>query len=206
MKLESLRAVWIHFFWSLNFHHSSLITHNSLLITLKYHVCLAPSLTSHCSIFFTLFVSPILITRCIFFFFLVPKLTEPSEKKQKQKNKKKNPKHEDRTSEKKKRSQKVVKSCGWVLFVGPLCVFNYNIAIELWVMETENSQNEFSVSITHNSKIRELSNGKRVIETELSFAKRTMSYGSHHFWVMSYGNWELSYGNRLSKQPLSLKR
>ena len=48
-------------------------------------------------------------------------------------------------------------------------------------METENSQNEFLVSITHNSKIRELSNGKRVIETELSFAKRTTSYGSHHF-------------------------
>ena len=30
-------------------------------------------------------------------------------------------------------------------------------------METENSQNVFSVSITHNSKIRELSDGNRVI-------------------------------------------
>ena len=54
--------------------------------------------------------------------------------------------------------------CGWVLFVGPLCVFNYNIVIELWVMKTENSQNVFSVSITHNSKIRKLSDGNRVID------------------------------------------
>ena len=38
-------------------------------------------------------------------------------------------------------------------------------------METENSQNVFSVSITHNSKIRELGNENRVMETELSFAK-----------------------------------
>ena len=30
-------------------------------------------------------------------------------------------------------------------------------------METENSQNVFLVSITHNSKIRKLSNGNRVI-------------------------------------------
>ena len=30
-------------------------------------------------------------------------------------------------------------------------------------METENSQKLFSVSITHNSKIRELSDGNRVI-------------------------------------------
>ena len=48
-------------------------------------------------------------------------------------------------------------------------------------MEIENSQNMFSISITHNSKIRELSNGNRVMETELSFAKRILSYGSHYF-------------------------
>ena len=48
-------------------------------------------------------------------------------------------------------------------------------------METENNQNVFSVSITHNSKIRELSNGNRVMGIELSFAKRILSYGSHHF-------------------------
>ena len=87
------------------------------------------------------------------------------------------------------------------MFVGPLCVFNYNIAIELWVMETENNQNVFLVSTTHNSKIRELSDRNRVIETELSFAKQPFYYGSHHFWVMSYKNWELSYGNCESKRP-----
>ena len=32
----------------------------------------------------------------------------------------------------------------------PMCVFNYKNVIELWVMEIENSQNVFSVSITHN--------------------------------------------------------
>ena len=48
-------------------------------------------------------------------------------------------------------------------------------------METENSQKLFSVSITHNSKIRELSDGNRIIEIELLFAKQTFCYGFHHF-------------------------
>ena len=48
-------------------------------------------------------------------------------------------------------------------------------------MEIENNQNVFSVFITHNSKIRELSDGNRVIETELSFAKQPFCYESHHF-------------------------
>ena len=48
-------------------------------------------------------------------------------------------------------------------------------------METENSQKLFSVSITHNSKIRELSDENKVMETELLFAKQTLYYGSHHF-------------------------
>ena len=48
--------------------------------------------------------------------------------------------------------------------MGPLCVFNYNIDIKLWVMEIENSQNVFLVSITHNSKIRELSDINRVTD------------------------------------------
>ena len=66
-------------------------------------------------------------------------------------------------------------------------------------METKNSQKLFSVSITHNSKIRELSDENRVMETELLFAKQTFCYGSHHFWVMSYGNRELSYQKTQSK-------
>ena len=78
-----------------------------------------------------------------------PEQTKPvKEEEEKKKNWTANP------WEEKKKSQKVVKSYGWVLFVGSLCVFNYNIVIELWVMEIENSQNVFSVSITHNSKIR----------------------------------------------------
>ena len=96
-----------------------------------------------------------------------------------------------------------VKSCGWVLFVGPLYVFNYNIVIELWVMKTENSQKLFLVSITHNSKIRELSDGNRVMETELLFAKQTFCRGSHHFWVMSYENRKLSYQKTQSKHALT---
>ena len=55
-------------------------------------------------------------------------------------------------------------------------------------MEIENNQNVFSVFIIHNSKIRELSDGNRVMETELSFAKQPFCYESHHFLVMSYGN------------------
>ena len=48
-------------------------------------------------------------------------------------------------------------------------------------MENENSQKLFSVSITHNSKIRELNDGNRVMEIELSFTKQPFCYGSHHF-------------------------
>ena len=40
-------------------------------------------------------------------------------------------------------------------------------------METKNRQNVFSVSITHNSKIRELSDGNRVMKTVLSFGQTT---------------------------------
>ena len=84
----------------------------------------------------------------------------PGKKKRKKKKKTTNANPE-------KKSQKVVKSYG----CGFLCVFNYNIDIELCVMKTKNTQNLFSVSITHNSKIRELSDGNRIMETELLFAK-----------------------------------
>ena len=40
-------------------------------------------------------------------------------------------------------------------------------------METENNQKVFSVSITHNSKIRKLSDGNKKLETELWLTKRT---------------------------------
>ena len=42
------------------------------------------------------------------------------------------------------------------------------------------------------------------METKLLFAKQTFYYGSHHFWVMSYGNRELSYQKTQSKQALTV--
>ena len=59
-KLSNIRGYLDVFFF---------VTQFLSLITLKYHVCLAPSLASHHSIFFTLFVGPIPVTRCSFFFF-----------------------------------------------------------------------------------------------------------------------------------------
>ena len=53
-------------------------------------------------------------------------------------------------------------------------------------METENSLLLFSVSITHNSKIRELSDGNRVMETELSFGQTTFL-----LWVPPFLSYEL---------------
>ena len=58
-----------------------------------------------------------------------PKQTKPvkeEEEEEEEKNRIANP-----GEEREKKSQKVVKRCGLVLFVGPLCVFNYNIAIGL---------------------------------------------------------------------------
>ena len=90
----------------------------------------------------------------------------------------------NRTAKPGKKKSKVVKSCGWVLFVGPLCAFNYNIAIELWVMETENSQKLFLVSITHNSKIRELSDGNRVIVCQITFLLWISQFLNYKLWKL----------------------
>ena len=164
------------------FHHSSLITQFPLLIIhhLKYPIRLAPSLTCHHSIYFTLFVGPIPVTRCRFFylfiyFFSIPKLTKSSKKKKKnpetrtqwkkkgKKEKEKetqirspNPVKEEeekkrketqirspnlvkrrrRRRKKKKRWSKVAtKVWQWI----PPCSVIYGNAIELWVMEIENS-------------------------------------------------------------------
>ena len=60
-------------------------------------------------------------------------------------------------------------------------------------METENKKNEFSVSITHNSKIRELSNGNRVI----------VGQTDNELWVppfLSYELWKLRI--KLQKQAI----
>ena len=49
-------------------------------------------------------------------------------------------------------------------------------------METENSQNVFSVSITYNSKIRELSNGNRVIVCQTIFLTWVSQFLSYELW------------------------
>ena len=49
-------------------------------------------------------------------------------------------------------------------------------------METENSQNVFSVSITHNSKIRELSDGNRVIICQTTFLLWVPPFLCYKLW------------------------
>ena len=51
-------------------------------------------------------------------------------------------------------------------------------------METENSQNVFSVSITHNSKIRELSDGNRVIVCQTAFLLWVPPFLSYELWKL----------------------
>ena len=60
-------------------------------------------------------------------------------------------------------------------------------------METENSQNVFSVSITHNSKIRELSDGNRVIVCQTTFF--AMGPTIFELWVMKTENWVMEITN-----------
>ena len=200
---------------SLNFRHSSLITHHS-----KYYTRLAPSLNFHHSIFFILFVSSILVTHCRFFF--LPKLTEPSEKKKKnprtdwsereKKNKKKKKREETQNRSKRKKKEKknrIAKKKGkkvksgqklrLVLFVGPsfVCL----ITILPLSLSYGNWKQLKCVLSFHNSYLK---NQNWVMETELLFAKQPFCHGSYHFWVMSYENWELSYGICQSKHPLNL--
>ena len=63
-------------------------------------------------------------------------------------------------------------------------------------METENSQNMFSISITHNSKIRKLSNRNRVMEIELWTSQTTfllwvLQFLSYELWKLKYELWKL---------------
>ena len=232
--MNCLGPVWFTFFYhSISItHHSSFITQFPSLIThhSKYQGCSVPSLSFHHSLFFTLFGGPTPVTvHLFFFFFQVPRNLNPVKKKpqwrrpnpMKKKGKKKKPMKTEPSEEeeekkkknlvrkielvrkKKKKKSQLVKRCSWV---GSSCVFNYKNVIELWVMETENSQKVFSVSITHNSKIRELSDGNKKLKTELWLAKQTSFYnwdGSHHFWELSYENWELSDENWWIKRPLT---
>ena len=96
-------------------------------------------------------------------------------------------KKKKKTEQLTRRRKKKVKSCQ-KLRLGTVCgspiVFNYNIAIELWVMETKSSQNVFSVSITHNSKIRELSDGNRVIVCQTIFLSWVPPFLSYELWKL----------------------
>ena len=75
-------------------------------------------------------------------------------------------------------------------------------------METENSQNVFSISITHNSKIRELSDGNKKLETELWLAKQTffwelicvLSFLKIELWKLRIEQWELMIQMALTYQ------
>ena len=146
---------------------SSLITHH-----LKYHVCLAPSLTSHHSIFFTLFVGPIPITGAAFFFFFFlsiqyPNSLNPVKKKKKRKEKKnctanpgKEKKRKKRTKanarpKKKKKKKKIQrqpkkkkkKSKGGQklrLWVPYVCLITkLTLSYELWKLKTAKSCFQF---------------------------------------------------------------
>ena len=146
-RMRLLAHVWMLFFCHLIFvtHHSSLIIHHSKIPCLFgtiahfsshniFHIICGPHICHPVKLF-------------LLFFFSIPKLTEPSEKKKKKnprtwrpnqwkkkKKKKKKKRTEHPTQEKK--GKKKVKRCGWILFMGPLCVFNYNIDIELWKLKT----------------------------------------------------------------------
>ena len=65
----------------------------------------------------------------------------------------------------------------------------------------------FSVSITHHSKIRKLSDGNKNWKHSYENPNELLSYEFHYFWVMSYENRVISYENSKSKPPfLFLKR
>ena len=95
-------------------------------------------------------------SRCYYFTISQTQITEPM-KEERKKNKKREIEPRRRKGKKEEgknrgdQTQEEKKKVRLVLFVGPSCVFNYKNVIELWVIETENNQNVFSVSITHNS-------------------------------------------------------
>ena len=64
-----------------------------------------------------------------------------------------------------------------------VCGFNYENAIENWVLEIENISHVFSVSITHHLKIKELSDGNK-IQTNFSAMGPTI----FELWVMETVN------------------
>ena len=122
---------------------------------------------------------------------------QPRKKKKKKSTQEKEKEKKWRAANPGKRKKKVKsgQKLRLVLFASPSCVFNYKNAIELWVMETENCQKLFSVSITHNSKIRELSDRNRVIICQTTFLLWFLPFLSYELWVMETENWVIKKGN-----------
>ena len=123
---------------------------------------------------------------------------------EKKKRKKKKPERKTESVKKKKTEQPTQEKKSQsgqklqlVLFAGPSCVFNYKNAIELWVMETKNNQKLFSVSITHNLKIRELSDETELWKQSYHLPNNLFDIGPTIFelWVMETENWVIKKGN-----------
>ena len=92
----------------------------------------------------------------------------------------------------KKEEEKKSQKLRLVLFAGPSCVFSYKYAIELWVMETENSQNVFSVSITQlkNQRIEWWKQSYRLPNNLFAMGPTIFE-----LWVMETENWVMEIGN-----------
>ena len=157
-KKRKVRACLGQLFSSLNFYHSSLITHFFTLIW-QHHFYFHHSIFSHYS------WVPHLSTGTVFFFFLffsVPNSPTLIFKKKK-----------NRTANANPERKKKVKRWSKVTAVGPLCVFNYSITIELWVMEIELWKPSYR-----------LSNGYWV-----------MGLTIFELWVIEIENWVTKIGN-----------
>ena len=166
-------------FSSLNFRHSISVTHHSSLITHHSSLIFSHSFGNITFIFITQFFHTIhgshtcQLVQC-FFFFLVPNSPRLIFKKKKKKtNKQTNKQTANANPGKEKKKSKNGQK------------------LRLWVL--------YVCLIT----ILLLSDGNRVMETKLLFAKQIFYYGSHHFLIMSYGNRKLSYQKTQSKQAIS---
>ena len=58
-------------------------------------------------------------------------------------------------------------------------------------METENNQNVFSISITYNSKIKELSDENKVMTSQTTFLLWVSPFLSYELWKLRYELWKL---------------
>ena len=121
--------------------------------------------------------------------------------KKKEKKKKKRIEKDDRprpgVKEKKKtclREQKVYGS--------HVYVFIYHNAMETQFWLLENTSNVFSISMTHHSKIKELSDENLKLKTH---PNKLLSCGTHQFWIMDDGNRVMGNGKlQIQTAPKSL--